>query len=573
MTDNCYFFDAILLRYFHSIASIKYKKNGYVLKEEKLIKSKNFAFSFPYSLPILILSVFAISSLFSFNWMVHSVYAVSVSTENQNVNLHPIIKDYGKKIAFVEPTFTYAAYRNGSFYDFYKKYSPLMYETDNTSVTGDLNLLKNIPVPHEPFPYYAHPTYLDVPYINYFNLLLQHVKNYSTSVTHLTDADVHEGKIFHNNGTNAYDVLFLFHQEYVTQKEYNNLKQFVINGGTIVFTDANILYGEVSYNKANDSITFVKGHDWKFDNKTAKKSVSERWLNENKEWMGSNFLIIPANYKVYFGNNPFNYTHSEEQYVTNPKAKILLDYNAYNLTKKYSNATVATYMMDYGKGKIVNLGIWGHTLTENSQFLKYLDNMIIPIALNSSFTKNNPFFSNLTDINQKNYSNIKDLPLNKSGEIVNPALRSIIKNMVNEFIPVCSTPSGSIFTIDQLNIKCNSPNNTLNKTVMISFIVPVLSDTYPYFSNLTDINQKNYSNIKDLPLNKSGEIVNPALRSIIKNMVNEFIPVCSTPSGSIFTINQLNIKCNSPNNTLNKTVMISFIVPVLSTEKGPNDKI
>ncbi|MGC2428371.1 MAG: hypothetical protein WA421_15140, partial [Nitrososphaeraceae archaeon] len=29
---------------------------------------------------------------------------------------------YNKKIAFVEPTFTYAAYQSGSFYDFYKKY-------------------------------------------------------------------------------------------------------------------------------------------------------------------------------------------------------------------------------------------------------------------------------------------------------------------------------------------------------------------------------------------------------------------------------------------------------------------
>ncbi len=407
--------------------------------------------------------------------MMHSVYAVSVSIENQNVNLNPIIKDYGKKIAFVEPTFTYAAYRSSSFYDFYKKYSPVMYATDNTLVTGDQNLLKNIPVPHGPFPYYSHPTYLDIPYKNYFNIFLQHVKKINPSVTNLTDADVHEGKIFHNHGTNAYDVLFLFHQEYVTQTEYNNLKQFVINGGTIVFTDANILYAEVSYNKANDSITLVKGHNWEFDNKTAKKSVAERWLNENKEWMGSNFLIIPANYDVYFGNNPFNYTHSEEQYVTNPKAKILLDYNAYNLTAKYSNATVATYMMDYGKGKIINLGIWGHTLIENPQFLKYFDNMIIPIALNSSFTKNKPFFSNLTDINQKTYSSIKDLSLNKSREIVNPSLRSIIKNTINKFMPACSNPSGSIFTIDQINIKCNGHDDTLNKTVIISFIVPVLS--------------------------------------------------------------------------------------------------
>ena len=37
----------------------------------------------------------------------------------------------------------------------------------------------------------------------------------------MTDVDVHEGTIFQNNGKNAYDVLFLFHSEYVTQSEYN----------------------------------------------------------------------------------------------------------------------------------------------------------------------------------------------------------------------------------------------------------------------------------------------------------------------------------------------------------------
>jgi hypothetical protein len=183
--------------------------------------------------------------------------------------------------------------------------------------------------------------------------------------------------------------LFLFHNEYVTQSEYNNLRQFVSNGGTIVFTEANILFAEVSYNKVNDSITLVNGHYWKFDGESASPSISERWLNENKEWMGSNFLDIPSigeENRVYFGNNPFNYSHTEEQYVTNPKAKILIDYRAsYPKASQCStcpvNATVATYQMDYGKGKIINLGIWGHTIWYNTAFLNYFDNVLMPIAL------------------------------------------------------------------------------------------------------------------------------------------------------------------------------------------------
>ena len=294
------------------------------------------------------------------------------------------------KAALIEPTFTYAAYQNGSFYNFYKKYSHLLWDDDRniTSITTDLDLLKDRPIPHGPFPFYLHPEYNDIPYIDYFNVLLQHIKKNFDFISKITDVEVHEGNIFQNNGKNAYDVLFLFHSEYVTQSEYNNLKKFVSNGGTIVFTEANTLYAEVSYNKSSDSISLVNGHDWKFDGKSVTNGKSERWLDENKEWMGSNFLDIPSWEKVYFRNNPFNYTHTEEQYVTNPDAKILLDYKAYNLTEKYQNATVATYMMNFGKGKIVNLGIWGHTLTHNEKFLTYFDTVIIPIAYDLDISNN-----------------------------------------------------------------------------------------------------------------------------------------------------------------------------------------
>ena len=216
--------------------------------------------------------------------------------------------------------------------------------------------------------------------------MLEHVKKNSPFVTKLTDADVHEGKIFQSDGRNAYDVLFLFHNEYATASEYNNLRQFVSKGGTIVFSEANTLFAEVSYNKTNDSITLVKGHYWEFDGKSATRSVSERWLNENREWMGSNFFDVDSNEKVQFRNNPFNYTHAEEQYVTNPQAKILIDYHIYNIPnyyEHYQNVTVATYQMNYGQGKVIVLGLWGHRLINNKVFLSYLDNTIIPLALGS----------------------------------------------------------------------------------------------------------------------------------------------------------------------------------------------
>jgi hypothetical protein len=40
---------------------------------------------------------------------------------------------------------------------------------------------------------------------------------------------------------------------------------------------------------------------------------------------------------------------------------------------RYHNATVATYQMDFGKWKIINLGIWGHESIKNAAFLNYFD--------------------------------------------------------------------------------------------------------------------------------------------------------------------------------------------------------
>ena len=190
---------------------------------------------------------------------------------------------YAKKIGLVEPTFTYAAYRTGSFYDFYKKYSFKDAWYANKTITTDLNLLKNRPIPHGPFPYYGHPQRLDIPYIGLLKFSRDHLQQVDPFVTNITDVDVHEGKIFHSDGRNAYDVLILFHNEYVTASEFNNFRQFVTNGGTLVVMEGNRLYAEVSYNKTNDSITLVKGHNWEFvDGKGATRNINERWLMKVK---------------------------------------------------------------------------------------------------------------------------------------------------------------------------------------------------------------------------------------------------------------------------------------------------
>ena len=299
------------------------------------------------------------------------------------------------QVAFVRPTFTYAAYQLNGFYNFYHKYSDT---PKGTNVTTDLNLL-TVKVPHRPVLGWDDKPSDPIPLPRekeYIDSLIQHVENkaparINVKVSDITDKEVHDGLIFSRNGSNnAYNILLLFHQEYVTQSEYDNLKKFVANGGTIVFNDANIFTVQVNYNSANDTIKFIRGHTWQYDGKSAAwRAERERWANETQLWVGSNFLQDPTKDKVIFTNDPWSYKHSEEQYVTNPKDKIIFDFGAkeyestIDKTPQYGNATnnserVAIYQLDYGKGKVISLSIFSYKLRDNEDFLNFYDKEIIP---------------------------------------------------------------------------------------------------------------------------------------------------------------------------------------------------
>ena len=156
-----------------------------------------------------------------------------------------------------------------------------------------------------------------------------------------------------NNNNNAYDIIILGHQEYVTQQEYNNLKKFVANGGTMIILDGNVFYAEVKYDRNNQTVTLVKGHSWAFNGKSAWRSIGERWANETSQWVGSNYLCDLC-VKIFL-NNPFGYIPHEEQYITNPHDIILLNYNASiprPILSAVSKPVIATYELNYQNGKV-----------------------------------------------------------------------------------------------------------------------------------------------------------------------------------------------------------------------------
>jgi hypothetical protein len=281
--------------------------------------------------------------------------------ENKDVDRSQLLLSESK-IGFVLPTFTMAAYAENAFYTFFKKYAHVK---ENEFVTSDIGSLSSILLNSEES--FNHNKAFGLHKLtDYTSFLLP-----NADLTYLADQDIHNGFIFAQDNSNFYDILILGHVEYLTQQEYNNFKKFVENGGTIILFDANTFYTEVDYDPINNKISLVKGHSWSFDGEKAWRDIRERWADETTEWVGSNFICSQC--VITFNNNPFSYTHHEENYVTNPNVKILLDYEA----QSKFNFKIAAHELKYGLGKVIGLGIFGSDVVDNNNFLKFYEEIIL----------------------------------------------------------------------------------------------------------------------------------------------------------------------------------------------------
>jgi hypothetical protein len=394
------------------------------------------------------------------------------------------------RIAFVDPTFTNGAYNEDSFYFFYTKYK----ETSPTQkITTDLNLLTG-----------------EVsfnPNTEFFMPLFEIVQKFSPD-SHLSiigDDEIHNGKIFQENKNNAYQALFLLHDEYVTQESYDNLQQFVKNGGVLVLLDSNIFYAEVIFNEKDCTVTLVKGHDWEFDGDVAKMSVSERYADENTRWMGSNFIINDIKDRVIFENNPFNYTHFEENHLTNTNAEVLIDYGAkFALEGKEKNPlliegllkneitysdqgmTVATYDLQSGNGKVIMMGLYGQKLTNNPEFQTFFEKIVLPRALSQNYK----LIDNGEEFNiywKMDYGKITNIELDKETKSLvidvdtsdesepisenNNLLITIPKNLVDA--PTFNNLADFKVYVDENQVKYFQTSDDIER----SFEIPLLDDS------------------------------------------------------------------------------------------------
>lgn len=317
------------------------------------------------SIPIIIIAFVALVTIIIV--IATSLWLLS-NNNNNKPSPTPLARTFN--IALLKPTFTAAAYHK-SFYKFYFIYASIPHARKN--ITTDLNLLSS-KVTNQTSKSSSSLTFTYLP-----GHLKKLLPGYRISV--LTDADVDYGYIFFNNGTNKYGIIILGHQEYVTQAEYNNLKHFVENGGTLILLDGNVFYAEVKYDRNTHTITLVKGHGWAHNGKSAWRSVGERWANETSQWVGSNYLCYSC--PITLAGNAFSYGHHEEQNMTNPNDKVIMNYNA-SITKgnskTQSKALIATYTLNYQKGKVLVFGIYSDDLITNKKFNNYFDKLLLRIV-------------------------------------------------------------------------------------------------------------------------------------------------------------------------------------------------
>jgi hypothetical protein len=163
----------------------------------------------------------------------HTYYTYGTKSEKQTSTPenNPVTSILNKDfdIALIAPTFTAAAYDN-SFYNFYKLYANT---AAGRNVTSNLGLLSK-KISNQDV---SAADFAMLKFINNIKLINPH-----SNITLLTDASVDNGSIFTNGKNNVYHILILGHQEYVTQQEYNNLKKFVVNGGTLIILDGNVFF-------------------------------------------------------------------------------------------------------------------------------------------------------------------------------------------------------------------------------------------------------------------------------------------------------------------------------------------
>jgi hypothetical protein len=150
-----------------------------------------------------------------------------------------------RKIAYMYPIFTQAAYDNNGFYDYYNK------KCNTSCIT--------IPIPSDIKG--SYPSSIATA----FALTLL---NYSS----INDIDIDKNPDI----LKKYDKIIILHNEYVTQKEFDA----ITHHPNVVYLFPNALYAKVNIDYQQGTITLIKGHGYP----TANIKNGFGWKNDNSKY-------------------------------------------------------------------------------------------------------------------------------------------------------------------------------------------------------------------------------------------------------------------------------------------------
>ena len=215
----------------------------------------------------------------------------------------------------------------------------------------------------------------------------------------------------HNNSTafTSKDVLLFGHNEYVTQTEYDNLKNWInVSGGTAIFMDGNVMFTKVIYDPTAtpEKLQNIDGHSLRYHPATQTLSnratdfpsqtgaqVYEHWTQYGKEEDGStpsdagdkenywnfNYDVDPGVGLAADPDNPdeletpnltsaillyrcpwWMATPHEDDYIINPSSPSIHTIFDYGGIRKAVAAnpdrTVLCWYQDKNKGRIIHMG-------------------------------------------------------------------------------------------------------------------------------------------------------------------------------------------------------------------------
>jgi hypothetical protein len=269
------------------------------------------------------------------------------------------------RIALVQPIFTatpYSQYIYGSFYAFYKKHGT---DPAGANITADLKLLNTSISSGMGFNNgwgHSLPLYTFMKSQGAQNCGIVLGKNLKL----VSDINVTQGALFNpKNGTANFDVVVYGFAEYLTGQEYNQLVKFVAGGGRLLIMGGDAFQVRVIYNPKNHYETYVLGHGFAFNNKTAWRTVPLvlgfdlarftagvdccfRLGTYSGAVLNKSNTVGAAIASVYGGTAFKSYTPHEEDSIRNFTQTSII-----GVFRNSSGTLVASYVHRYGKGYVV----------------------------------------------------------------------------------------------------------------------------------------------------------------------------------------------------------------------------